>query len=522
MAVITRSKARALLGSSSDPKMDTEEGSSYGYHSEQSDGSTDEWKISTRNKRSGISDEVSSLPAAIESVISLVKLEDDEKKSFLIKKISETCCRKCGAKGRWVRGKKDPKSGTWIWGCGTLLGSEGCSRTVTQGLLFAGCFNVVDLKEFKRKLPKGVYSKLISLDICPITNINKTIKRPLETVEGATMGPQRDNKRHETYETRGPIKDGVRSWGSSLKALLDAAINLAKQATSLEEVKAAFDILEKAKTLLNRADALKEMEKSRTINLGKVEPARPVSYAQAAVLGMPPRIRPTTPMRLTSDQIEARTTDPEERKRLACHALAWKKKAPMGKRMLKEGDNLEEGPLKQNVEAMEFIYVEGISRMKYGVVRSILRTAGVEVRKIRDISFVGGRVCSLLIDKDYKKNLVGTLSFEGSPLKVLEKFDPMSNKHFKRPTLADRIVSPVDIFIKRAASAAANSNKLEVATKYQCQLPAEHRERFRLEVQKILDARKAPKKAIKRSTINATPAEVGDSTSEKGGMEIDS
>ena len=521
MAVIKRSKARAIQGSNPDPKVDVAEGSSHRSLSEQSDSDSEEWEICSKNKRSEKSCKVVSLSEGIEAVISFFKMEEDEKKRVFISKISETRCRKCSAKGKWVRGKKDPKSGAWIWGCGTLTGIEGCSRTITQGLLFANCFDVVDLKELKKKLPKGAHSKLTGLDLRPINNIAKTVKRPHENTGEATMDLQSGTKRQDTEEARSPIKDGVKTWGEGLKALLDAAINLAKQATSLEEVRAVFDILEKAKTLLNRVDALTEMEKSRTINLGNVEPTRPISYAQAAVLGIPPRNRTAIPMRMTSDQIEAKTTDPEERRRLACNALAWKKKAPMGKRMLKEGVNLEDGPLKQNVEAMEFVYVEGISRMKYGVARSILKTAGIELQKIRDISFVGGRVCSLLIDKDYKRNLVNTLSFKGSPLNVLENFDPMSKKHIKRPILADQIVSPVDIFIKRAALAAANSNKLEVATKYQWQLPTEHRERFRLEVQKILEARKTPKKAIKRPPVAVTPAAVGDSTPEKGRMEID-
>ena len=539
MVAVTRSKARAAQGVCPDPKMDTNEGVGYETCSDRSELSSEEWEIVPRGKKLGKLGKDDSPPEVIEAVTSFLKMEVDERKSFFINKVSETCCRKCGAKGKWIRGKKDPKSGSWIWGCGTLTGSEGCSRTITQGFLFASYFGVTNLKDFKRKLPRGAYGKLTSLDLRPITNITKAVKRPLENAQGSPTDPQKNTKRHEAEEAKGPIKDGVKNWGEGLRALLDAAINLAKQATSLEEVRAAFDILEKAKTLLNRADALTEMEKSRTINLGSVEPVRPVSYAQVAERGIPLRKRAPSLARMTAEQIESRTTDPEERKRLAFNALAWKKKAPMGKRMLKKGDTLEEGPLKRNVEAIDFVYVEGISRMKYGVVRSIFRTAGVNVQKVRDISFVGGRVCSLLIDKDYKKDLVSALSFEGSPLKVLKHFDPMSEEHFKRPAFAEQVVSPVDIFIKRAALAAANSSKLEVATKYQCQLPVEHRERFRLEVQKILDARRTPKKALKMtavapiptvvgdstpekgSAVTPTPVVVGDSTQEKGGMEID-
>ena len=64
--------------------------------------------------------------------------------------------------------------------------------------------------------------------------------------------------------------------------------------------------------------------------------------------------------------------------------------------MLKEGEKLKDGPLKENVEALELAYMEGISRMRYSEARSLLRVAGVDARAIRDISFVGGSVCSLL------------------------------------------------------------------------------------------------------------------------------
>ena len=57
---------------------------------------------------------------------------------------------------------------------------------------------------------------------------------------------------------------------------------------------------------------------------------------------------------------------------------------------------------------------------------SILRSAGVDVQAIRDISFVGSRVCSFLVFRDYKEKLVRILASEGSTLKVIPNFDPMS------------------------------------------------------------------------------------------------
>ena len=113
----------------------------------------------------------------------------------------------------------------------------------------------------------------------------------------------------------------------------------------------------------------------------------------------------------------------------------------------------------------------------------------MNTREIRDISFVGGSICSLLISKEYKKELVKVLVFEGSPLLLLDGFNPLSDEYIRRKKWGLHEMSPTNMFMRRAASATVNNRKLEVANIYQMQLPAELREQFRLEVQKILDAR---------------------------------
>ena len=131
--------------------------------------------------------------------------------------------------------------------------------------------------------------------------------------------------------------------------MIATVINLSKQTTSLEESRVTHEILDKASTLLNRADAIVELEKTRLMSIGPAPPARPGSYSQAASRGIPPKGRGTPPTRMTAVQMEARTSDLVERMRLVCSALAWKRKAPVGVRMLKEGEKLEDGPLKENV-----------------------------------------------------------------------------------------------------------------------------------------------------------------------------
>ena len=520
MVVVTRAMARMLKGSSPDPIVDTDDAMGEGAQSDHTEDSSLEWKIYSRGSEPRKNAMESSHKEALETTISFINMKEEEKKVFLPSKVREVYCRYCGTKGKWIRGKQDPKSGSWIWGCGTFTSSEGCSRTVTQGILFARAFGATDFSKFRKGLPLGVYQKLKSLDIRLSINTGK-VKRPLETAKDPSNILETTPKRIEPAEVSEPPNEGIKSCVASIRALIAAAINLSKQATSLEETRVTHEILDKASTLLNRADAIVELERTRLMTLGPAPPARPGSYSQAASRGIPPKGRVTPPTRMTAVQMEARTSDLVERRRLACNALAWKRKAPVAVRMLKEGEKLEDGPLKENVEALEFAYVEGISRMRYSEARSLLRVAGVDTRAIRDISFVGGSVCSLLTEKAYKGKLVRTLTFEGSPLKVLENFDPMSKEHFKRGIPPSQIISPIDIFIKRAASAVANNRRLEVATKYQYQLPAEYREKLRLEIQKILEARKGLKKGPKKASIAPPPVVVGDSTPETGEMDTD-
>lgn len=95
------------------------------------------------------------------------------------------------------------------------------------------------------------------------------------------------------------------------------------------------------------------------------------------------------------------------------------KKAQIGQRMLKGDTHLRDGPLKDDIDSMAFVYVWGIARIRCGETRSILRSGGIDTREIRDISFVGKGVCSLLVTRAYRGYLVSSLESKGSPSKRL-------------------------------------------------------------------------------------------------------
>lgn len=49
----------------------------------------------------------------------------------------------------------------------------------------------------------------------------------------------------------------------------------------------------------------------------------------------------------------------------------------------------KEGPLKDNVEVVESVYIDEMIRMRYGEICSILRCIVVDTGEICDTSFVG-------------------------------------------------------------------------------------------------------------------------------------
>ena len=122
------------------------------------------------------------------------------------------------------------------------------------------------------------------------------------------------------------------------------------------------------------------------------------------------------------------------------------------------------------------LYTWQAGRIIYGEMRSLLGSIGVNTGEIRDISFAGGSICLLLVSKEYKKGLAKVLVFEGSPLSPLDGFNPLSDEHIRIKKWGLHEMSPTNMFIRRAASAIANSRKLEAAIIYQMQLPAELRE----------------------------------------------
>lgn len=106
--------------------------------------------------------------------------------------------------------------------------------------------------------------------------------------------------------------------------------------------------------------------------------------------------------------------------------------------MLKEREELAGSPLRRSVDSLEFVRAAGVDRMRYGEMRPLSGSIGVNTREIRDISFVGGSICSLLISKEYRKGLVKILVSAGSPLSPLYRVSSLGDGHIGRKKLGLR------------------------------------------------------------------------------------
>ena len=86
--------------------------------------------------------------------------------------------------------------------------------------------------------------------------------------------------------------------------------------------------------------------------------------------------------------------------------------------------------------------------------RSALRAAGIDTKRIYDVSFVGGQVGCLLTDVGYADTVERVLTAGKSTMKILKDFDPLSPELLRRaPLNGTQNKTPVEIYALRAAFA---------------------------------------------------------------------
>ena len=164
----------------------------------------------------------------------------------------------------------------------------------------------------------------------------------------------------------------------------------------------------------------------------------------------------------------------EDKEALGLKAPQWKSLKPINKMLIRPGQPLKEGSLKKKVKTTKVVYVGGMTQQPFGVVRAALRAAGIDTKKIYDISFVGGQVGSLLTDADYSEAIERMLTGGKSTMKILKDFDPLSPELLKKTLWAGaNVEAPIELYTRRAAFASSKSRSLLGATKYQQALKEE-------------------------------------------------
>ena len=224
-------------------------------------------------------------------------------------------------------------------------------------------------------------------------------------------------------------------------------------------------------------------EEVKVMKPATVAATRPQSYAKAASKRGREWARPTI------RELEA-PMKTEDKQAPGLKALQWKPLKPINKRLIRPGQPLKEGSLKKKVETTKFVYIGGMTRQPFGVVRAALRAAGVDTKKIYDISFAGKQVGSLLTDIEYSETIERVLTAGKSTMKILKDFDPLSPSLLKKTPLAGaNVKAPVELYARRAAFAASKSRSLLVATKYQQALKEEQFDIFKRELDMLMESR---------------------------------
>lgn len=380
-------------------------------------------------------------------------------------------CPSCNSLGTLSPVGKAGTAGFRRWKCGGNTGGSGCKVTCSQVIVFGCAIGADNVKSWAALVPNELKRRINLLEVRS-SNISAPDLRVAERLK-----TEKKVRRNESN-------------GNVMELLGEIEKELQKELKSEQGGKLLKLLMEAVRVALNSAEVPEEQGSARVTAApdgSKGEQMRiikPLSYAKVAG-----RVRPSW-SRPTVKQLEA-PMDEKDRTALGIKALQWKQLKPINKRLIRPGQPLKEGPLKEKVETTKFVYIAGMTRQPYGVVRTALRAAGVDTRKIYDISFIGKQVGSLLTTNEYAAKVEEVLTSGKSTMKVLKNFNPLSSELIKRSTENNGPKkTPVELYARRAAIAVSKSKSLLVATKYQQNLPEEQYGLFKAELDKLMESKK--------------------------------
>lgn len=413
------------------------------------------------------------------SLSALMKSSDEELKNIIINGRSRIRCPNCNAIDSMLPVGKAGSAGYRRWKCGARIGEDGCRTTCAQIVAFGSALGAGNPKSWATVLPKVLANRINRLEV--------------KIMEYTTPQLQKGAQGEGTKK----VSDKCRNTDNLQELLLKLEKELQPELKSEKGAKILSLMMQTIKVALATANAPEERgsaggQNPPSCNNGVSKPVESVrSYAAAAksriAMGRP-----------TVKELE-KPREANERMDLGLRALQWKPPKPINKRLVPPGQPLRDGPLKEKVETTKFIYVSGLTRQRYSVVRSALSAVGIDSKKIYDISFVGKQVGCLLTTTEYAPTVKKVLTSGRSTMKILENFDPLSEEHLKRQKTdnGQNTRRPEELYARRAAFAACKSNSVFVATKYQEKISDEYYEVFKNELNRLVRAKKGATKTRK-------------------------
>lgn len=433
----------------------------------------------------------------------LQNMEDIHIREFVNETISETKCPSCRIRGKLspIEQPEGSQAQLRFWICGSKTKLGGCRRIFSQSKVIGQCLQAG--RKYAREIifPHELTVRLSAIVI--------SLKKPekMEVIAAAEATPSRTKTQKlaegdspakilqdktpqpRVPQERSPIqmqdpapqsKDTLnKEEKEKFGKMCDDALSIIKNpASSRDAIKAAAGVLEFLRPYMfgeNMGFTEKRIEVTS-------EPPQTqcISYAATAKKNMPanpPKFRYPPAIERMS-----KVKDQDERIEVGFRAITRQKKLPISRRVIKT-NSIENPILRDQVIGTKFLYIKGIVRQPIRNIRKTFDQAGIDVKSIYDISFIGKTVCAILCKAEYYDIIVDIVNRSRSGAKVLEDFDPLNPAIFRPELLQDEShKSPVEFLIRRAAYSAVETNNMVVTTAFQAVIPEPYHQRYREEI----------------------------------------
>ena len=437
------------------------------------------------------------------TTLDLLNMGNSHIREFVNETIPGAKCPSCRRKGKLspIELPQHMQTGSRFWTCGSIAKPGGCRRIFAQSKVIGQCMQagrkVTRELVFPHELAMRISSMTISLsepekmEVTPavaakpppkktqkVAGRNGPVRNPQEITPQPGMQQAGDSTKKEdsTPRMKSSIREGEKE---KFGRMCDDAISIIKDpASSRDAVKAAAGVLEFLRPYMF-GDNMGSPKKRIGITSGPIQP-QVATYAATARKNMPMQ-PPKTRYPPAIERI-SRVKDLEERIEIGFRAITRQKKLPISRRVIKT-NSIENPILRDQVAGAKFLYVKGIVRQPIRNIKKTFDQAGIDIKSIYDISFIGKTVCAILCKSEYHDVIASIVNSSRSGAKVLEDFDPLEPGVFRPELLqAESHKSPEEFLIRRAAYSAVMTNNMVVTTAFQSIIPEQYHQRYREEI----------------------------------------